>query len=321
MFLEHKRRSTVARILNERGYTTRKGKKFSDTTVTRLLKNSDAKGIRKSNYSKLSTKGNKKILKSKDEWIFTPCPRIVSDELWGAVNAIIDEQEEKNNQAKPLNQKVHLFTSYLYCNNGHKMGISTKINKYTCPQCKVRIDKDDLEDVFRSRLTQFTMSDDEIEKYTKSSDIITSTKKEEIGSTKKQIDDVEQKMNRLIELNLAGQIPTKGFNQHYNPLFEQSEKLQITLEKLEKEYGEMMTIKNSLGSVIQQSKSLYENWNTFNRPEKRSIIESITNTIIFDGKTIKFKLKQIAPLSSLELGQSAQPNGIMLLHGTKPLKL
>lgn len=309
LFLEYKRRATVARILNERGYKTRKGKRYSDTTVTRLLKNPDAKGIRKSNYSRVPTNANPNSRKEKEEWVFTPCPKIVSEELWDAVNAIIDEQEIKGNQSKPLNQKVHLFTGFLHCHNGHKMGISTKINKYSCPQCKIRIDKDDLEDVFRSRLTQFIMSEKEIKLYTKSSDKITNDKKAEINATQIQIEETEQKLNRLIELNLSGQIPTKGFKQHYNPLFEQSEKLLITLTKLEKEYNEMITVKNSLGSVIHQSKTLYKNWNTFDRPEKRSIIESITNTIIFDGQTINFKLKQIAPLSSLELSQNAQPNG------------
>lgn len=311
LFLEHQRRSTVARILNERGYLTRTGKKFSDMTVVRLLKNPDAKGIRKSNHRGVGTLSNPTGLKPKDEWVFTKCPKIVSERLWDSVNAIIEEQESKSKQTKPLNQRVHLFTSYIYCHNGHKMGIQSKTNKYSCTKCKVRIDKDDLEEVFQSRLTQFIMSEDEINKYTKSSEKILNDKKEELRVTKNQIDEIEQKMNKLIDLNIQGQIPTKGFNQHYNPLFEQSEKLNQTLTKLERELAEMTTINNSFDSVVTQSQKLYENWNSFKRVEKRSIIESVTNSITFDGKSLNFKLKQLAPLTSLELSKDGQRGATM----------
>lgn len=306
LYFEHKRKSTVAKIINERGYRTRRGTKFSDVSITRNLKDPIAKGMRRMNYSLPITKENPSGLKPKEEWVFHPAPAIVSEELWENVNTIIEEQEKKSNQ--PLNKKLNLFTGYIHCNNGHQMFVQSRTHKYSCKQCKIRITKDDLENVFRSRLTQFVLSEEEISNYLSSSTQFEEHKKSELEITKNNISEIESKMDKVLDLHLQGQIPTNGFKKHYEPLHEQLEQLQVSIPLLDKEIKDMSMAKKSMGKIVTKSKDLYENWNSLSHLEKRDIIEAITNTIIFDGQNLTFKLKQIAPSTILESNINGQQN-------------
>lgn len=297
LFLKYKRKSTVAKKLNEMGYRTRRNLKWSDVTVSRLLKNSDAKGIRKSNYRRKPTADNPDFRKPKDEWRYDPCPAIVSEEKWNAVNALLSEQENSL-LTKPLNQRTNLFTGFIYCDKEHKMLMHAGTQKYSCPKCKLRIEVKTLEEIFKSRIEKFLISQEEINEYLKSSDKELRNKSDELETARKTLLDIDKKLDQLIELNLQGQIPTKGFKKHYEPINEQKEQLEKTIQLQEQRLEEMKLGRSSVSEVITKSKELYSRWNTLEKYEKRQIVEAVTNKVIFDGQSINFKLKQIAPISS-----------------------
>lgn len=311
LFLEHRRYATVARILNERGYRTLRNKKWSGTTVLRILKNTDAKGIRRYNYKAPVTKDNPKGLKPQSEWEFEKCPQIVNEEKWETVNYIIREQEKKSPSAQPLNKRVRLFTGFIFCEEGHKMSIKSKSERYTCKHCKYGIHKDDLEEIFLSRLKKFLVSDSEMSEYALMTEHEVTVKKDEIDFAQNELSKVIKKMDKLIELNIANELPTKGFKKHYDPLFERKEQLNQTIFDLEKQIETITNNQTSFKFIANKSLDFYSKWGTLKRHEKRDIIEMITNRIDFDNKTINFNLKQIAPLSSLELDQNGSQCGTM----------
>lgn len=309
LFLKYRRRATVARELNEMGKRTRSGKKWSDVTVDRLLKNTDAKGVRKSNFRKRPTDNDPSHLKPKDEWRYDPCPALISEEKWNQVNAILQEQENSL-QAKPQNQRTNLFTGFIYCDKGHKMLIHSRTKKYSCPTCKVRIQMDFVEEQFKKQIKDWLKDNVEKELYLKNVREQINQIEVEIDASVKKVEEVKKKIDKLVELNLSGEIPTKGFREYYDPLELQKEQLEKTIELETHNLSQAKTTLASMNDSFKISEDTLDIWDTLERPEKRLIVELVTKKVTYTGVDLIFLLKGIAPIPSpKEMGSNGQHSG------------
>lgn len=138
LFLKHRRKKTVARLLNEEGYRTRNGALFSDMTVDRFLRDTSAKGIH-------LVKQTRKYGSIK-QMIEIQIEPIVSVELWEQVNALLNSSQRLGKQA------VQLFAGFIYCHCGTRMSVPSNSPKYVCSICRHKIAIADIEEIFKAQL-------------------------------------------------------------------------------------------------------------------------------------------------------------------------
>lgn len=297
LFLEHKRRKTVATLLTQKGYRTRNGSKFSDTTVSRLLEDPIAKGIRRANYTESTGEKKHWKLKGKDEWVFNEAPAIITEEKWEKVNSILIQQSKERKQ--PLNRKTHLFTGFVTCICGNKMYLPSNSPKYTCPKCKNKIPQDDLEEIFHEQLTDYIVTEENINHFVNTTESYISERESQVKTLQKEAVKLQTRLDKLIELNLSNELPTEGFKHHYNPIFEQLQQIQVQIPQIEGETLALRQNEESSKYLFSEAQNLYSKWHTYTRDEKRNIIESITDSIIVDKEDIEINLKYLIPPSSL----------------------
>ncbi|MHC4268021.1 MAG: recombinase family protein [Planctomycetota bacterium] len=304
LFLEHKRKKVVARTLNEKGYRTRNGSKFSDTTVKRLLRDTTAKGNHIANYTKSLGNNKKWVIKEKEDWIVTEVEPIISEELWDQCNAILDEQE-KNNK-KLSRSMVHLFTGVVFCDCGHKMYVSSSSPKYICQNCRNKIGMTDLEDIFHNQLKDFFFSPKDIENYLKQSDEVIKEKEELLKSLEQEKGKIQQDMDKVYKLYIDDQITPEGFGRKYKPLEERLKQAENQVPELQAEIDFYKIQYLSSDQIINEAKDLYTRWPSLEDEEKRKIIESITEKVLVGKEDITINLSYLP--SSYEMIAGRQHN-------------
>ncbi|RLE06649.1 recombinase family protein [Candidatus Aerophobetes bacterium] len=297
LFLEHRRKKTVARILNEMGYRTRKGAKFSDTTIRRLLRDPTAKGIHRANYTKSLGENKKWVLKPKKEWVYTKVEPIVSEELWDRCNAILDEQERKNK--RPARKARHLFTGYVFCICGQKMYVPSSSPKYTCYNCRNKISKEDLEEVFQHQLKDFFSSSKEIENYLSEADEVIKDKEELLRTLFEEKRKIEQEMDKTYRLYIDDEITSKGFGKRYKPLEERLKQIEDKIPELQGEIDFLKIQYLSSDQILSEAKDLYSRWPELTQEEKRKIVENITEKIIIGKDDITIHLCYLPSFSEM----------------------
>lgn len=295
IFLKCKRRKTTAEELNKRGFRTRSGAKFSDTTVTRLLQDPSAKGLRRANYTRST--GDKKhwVMKDEKDWILTPCPAIVSAEVWDECNRIIDEQEKSRRKRGP--RSVYLLAGYVKCSCGRSMYVFHQAPVYNCKNCKNRIAVADIDEIYHEQLKSFLFSDSDLETYLLKSDELLQEKERLRMNVDREIAALNKQMKEIVDMRVNREMSPERFQEYYQPIELQLSQLQKQLPEIEAEIDFLKIQYMSSDTVLQNAKNLYDQWQLLPQEEKRSIIETITEDIVIGKEDISINLSYLpAPL-------------------------
>ena len=229
---------TISKRLMELGYTSREGNAFNTLTIRHILENPKYKGWYCGNKSQsVDYRTKRNVLLDESEWVTYPdpsIPAIVPEELWNRANALYKRRrEEMKSHSSGLSfHNRYPYSAKIYCEEHgttfHRQVIQTKKGQQEVWQCKVyrshgraacsapQIRSSDL-DVILSDIFKELVRDKEkiIDSLVT---VLTNIPKEvDYGKLRCQVenemDDLERKKNRLLDLSIAGALTVEEFKE------------------------------------------------------------------------------------------------------------
>jgi site-specific DNA recombinase len=294
LFREHRRIGKVIRILTEKGYRSRKGSVFGESTVCRLLRNPVAKGMRLANYSR--SDGVKRLIKPESEWVWVPVEPVVSEELWEECNRFLTERAAKlKRQGRP---PVHLFTGAVVCECGRRMRVPSNSPKYVCKDkggCHNKISVADLERVFYEKLRDFFLDEEEVAAYLARTDDVLSQKRELVEGMRAERVRLSGEMDKLYRLYQEDQISGKQFGERHRPLEERAEQLDAEIPRLQGEADYLAVEQASAAEIAVEAGTLYSRWMELSFEERREIVERAVEVIVVGREDVTIRLSYDPP--------------------------
>ena len=312
LYKEHGRKKTVARMLNDKGYRTRGGGEFSMTTVTRLLRDPTAKGVRIANATRSMGKSKPIGRKPESDWVYHQVEPIISEELWDACQALLDGSRSKHK--RPTQKTVHLFAGYAFCGCGGKMYVtSSNKSRYVCSACrKVKIPIVDLEGVYHEQLRALAVSPGEVEKHVAAANDALNERQRLLEVLTAEREKVTGEREHVYELYMARQIDRDDFGIRYRPLTDRLKQIDDELPALQASLDVMKISQLSEAEVRSAATNLYDRWPTMPFEDKRGIVEAITEKIVIGQEDIDISFLY-APTSE------ATVKGLRTHRGSSPL--
>ena len=298
LYREYRRKKTVARILNERGYRSRAGKKFQAKVIEDLIRDSTPKGVYRSNFS--SRRTGRYALKDEKEWVMTQVEPIISEELWDECNHILMSQKEGERTPGP--RPVYIFGGVVRCSCGTKMYARKRTQKYVCEKCNIKIPAADLEAIYHSQLESFLLSDEQVSAFFHGADDELTEKQALLARRGEERERVKKEIDQLFDLYFAGQVPKEGFGAKYEPLGERLKQIETDQADLQAQLDVGRMLKLNRDHMRDEALTLHGRWDRLSIEEKRNIVQTITDGIVVGKDEVAINLFYMPPQGSADRG-------------------
>ncbi|MCU1295699.1 MAG: Site-specific recombinase, partial [Bryobacterales bacterium] len=296
LFSEHRRKKTVARLLNERGYRTRNGGKWTDTSIDRLIRDTTAKGIYRANYTE-RIDGNSYKIKPEHEWVLSEVEPIITDELWNRCNDLLEGRKTRNE--RPGRKPVHLFAGLVICECGKKLYVPSNTPKYVCFTCRNKIPVADLEGLFLDELKGYLLSPESVAAYLDRMNSAGTEKEHLIESLQKERERVGHESDCTYRLYLDGGLTTDQFKERYQPLDARKKQIEEELPRLEAELSLIKIDGLSQEEIMREALNLHGRWETMAGNERRQLVELLIRTIVVGRDEVTFNICYIPRIEEL----------------------
>jgi hypothetical protein len=167
------------------------------------------------------------------------------------------------------------------------MYVFSRTSKYICSACRTKISMEDLEYVFRQELKAFFFPAERVNEHLAVADTELTEKRGRLAAHEKQLEKLRAEMRKTYLLYQQDQISPEGFGLVYKPLETQERQLAIELPKLQGELDALEIKRISAEEVSNEAWNLYTLWPEFAPEKKRSIIESIIESMVLNNSVIE----------------------------------
>ena len=287
LYQKHRRRRTVARMLNEIGHRTRKGAKWSDTTVERLLRDTTAIGKKRANYSKQSNAiTGAWEYKPESEWVYHEVEPVISQELYDDCVGHLDSLRKQGKRT--VRQSVNLFMGFAFCSCGTKMIVPSQSKKYVCRSCKNRIPMDVLEDCFLTEISAAGITSDDLDLRRKQADTKVVELSSFIETHHETIQKVDRDIDTLLDLYQKQALDENEFKLRYEKHKGRKQELAEELPRLMARREAIEASMMNAEKAIKETTGVLEKWCGLSRENKRLLIESILQRVDISEDEIEF---------------------------------
>jgi site-specific DNA recombinase len=278
LFLKHRRKGTVARLLSNKGLRTREGALFRDMQIHRMLTCSSAIGNYRNNQWRATKKGKGMELKPESEWGSVPCDAIVSPDVYQRVAQIIEEQIKPTR--KPGKPPAQIFSGLLRCSCGCKMYVYTRSPNYTCNKCKNKIPITTVEELFLGSIQDELTDTGRLTRHIEQVKNRIDERETEKTRVKRLIEQTQAEMKKTFDLYMGGGITVDGFKEINQPMETRLGQLRQQLPALEGEITALQVNDLSVEVLAHEARGLATLWPTFEIEDKQRLAALMCSEIL-----------------------------------------